>query len=447
MTNTATSGADSFDSDIALFLKLALWFAEKQKMTVDKFLYWFTSYLSKADEKYFASIFPFFNKEQAAAEEILCEILKKDFRIQRKKRIVSSKISRQTDWPKTYAKAIPHIPVNYHGSENHEKLDSSLLGALVGIAEEWLKWLSRIDEYNFDKSIATRKKNLTSAVDLAKKRGVVARSTILTRQHQQKVLKHIKADKRDLFLRSINRWYGQLVSDLSPTMELIEKIIRKNFKDDGNLDNLFEATCHLSIVKAATEGSSNWKLISHTENTSSKTVYNLKREDINFRLGKGNPKNLFPSSEYAKSDKSDRMLQIRELAGQTGSGYQPDIVMGFYLDSDIEKPHVIFGDAKRYLNSDVSGAYKSTIASTMVAYGHWGKLEIKPEQDWENAFFSPVMPFFTLFHISSKSATDSYEEGCSPVREFTLQQMEEETLLEAWFNHITEQIKNVFKTD
>ena len=175
--------------------------------------------------------------------------------------------------------------------------------------------------------------------------------------------------------------------------------------------------------------------------------------------------------DRAKPDKySERMLQLRELAGQTGSGYQPDIVMGFYHDHgdhDEKNPHVIFGDAKRYPESGIAGAYKSTIASTMIAYGHWGKLEIKAEPCWDKAFRAPVQPFFTLFFVpSSKDGKIRKQQILAdfPIREFTLQQMQapfvkeqppchqketqdENTDINAWFKKITEQIEKLFSVE
>jgi len=460
--------------DVKLFLDLAFWFGKKRAMTVNQFLGWFTSYLSTNHKNYIKTLVPFFMEEQQRAETTLCELLEKDYLQKKKIRTVKSKITRHVDWPRTYAKATPYLPIKYHSFEIQTQLDISLLGALIGIAEEWKAWLEKIVSWNPDtywnkseeiKNIENRALKLKESIDKAKKRGAIAHFYPLTAKHRQIILNFVKAEDKENFLKSLNRWSDYLVNDLTSAVKKVKIIVADMVNVNANLANLFEATCHLSILKAAIE-SCNWQLISidtDTESTNSRTIYNLKRDDINFRLGKGNPKNLFKNSSYY--DKSERMLQIRELSGQTGSGYQPDIVMGFYTDSgdhDDKNPHVIFGDAKRYPKSGIAGAYKSTIASTMIAYGHWGKLEIMPVACWKDAFKAPVQPFFTLFFVpeivkqneTEKTNNDGNKQNelstqdfsNQPVREFSLEQMQGKILGE-WFNHITKQIEEGFKTD
>ena len=466
--------------DVKLFIDLALWFGKKREMTVNQFLSWFTSYLSTDNKDYFKRIVPFFMEEQQCAEITLCELLERDYLQKKKIRTIGSKITRHIDWPRTYAKAIPYLPVKYHGVEIQTQLDISLLGALAGIAEEWQIWLETIGAWSSDstwqtspeiKAINRRALKLKKAIGEAKKRGAVSRSYALSAKHRQIILNFVEPENKEAFLKSLNRWSDYSVKDLSSVIAKVERIILKMVSDNANLDNLFEATSHLSILKAATESSSNWTFVATELSVNNKAIYNLKRGDINFRLGKGNPKHLFENSKYAKPDKySERMLQLRELAGQTGSGYQPDIVMGFYHDHgdhDEKNPHVIFGDAKRYPESGIAGAYKSTIASTMIAYGHWGKLEIKAEPCWDKAFRAPVQPFFTLFFVpSSKDGKIRKQQILAdfPIREFTLQQMQapfvkeqppchqketqdENTDINAWFKKITEQIEKLFSVE
>ena len=144
------------------------------------------------------------------------------------------------------------------------------------------------------------------------------------------------------------------------------------------------------------------------------------------------------------------MLGLREVAGFSGSGYEPDIVMGFYKNGQEEQPLVIFGDAKRYKKSDIGGAYKETVGSTMVAYGHWAGLEIGKDPSLD-AFVCPVKPFFTLFHVNNDSAKQRCNQPCEqrmqtgelpPVMAFSLEHMQqgdgEELCL--WFSDIEEQV-------
>ncbi len=442
--------------DIKLFLDLALWFGEKRKMTVNQFLTWFTSYLSPDNKDYFQRIVPFFMEEQQSAERTLCELLERNYLQKKKIRTVGSKITRHVDWARTYAKAMPYIPIKYHGAEMQMQLDISLLGALVGIAREWKAWLEKIIAWSSEsnwketaeiKSIDGRARKLEKAIDHAKKRGAVTCSYALSPKHRQIILNFVKPEEKEAFLKSLNRWSDYSVKDLSSIMGKVERIIKEMICETKNLNNLFEATCHLSILKAVIDGNDGWKIvdieIQQTKN-SRKIAYVLQREDVFFKLGKGKPVHLFPLSEYARNYQNDRMLQIRVMAGQSGSGYEPDIVMGFYRKGHEDVPHVIFGDAKRYLNSAISGAYKSTIASTMVAYGHWGKLEIRSAANWEGAFWAPVNPFFTLFHVPNEINADaekSIQEQLdteSPVVEITLKQMKSDEMT-IWFQSLFKQ--------
>ena len=449
------------NDDVKLFLALALWLGKKREMTVNQFLTWFTSYISTENKDYFKAIVPFFMEEQQRAENTLCSLLERDFLQKKKIRTVGSKITRQTDWSRTYAKAIPNIPIEYHGVEIQKQLDTLLLGALACIAGEWQMWLEKIvawspdDEWKkSDEIIAITKRvfSLKNAIGQVRKRGVVARSSLLSPKHRQIILEFVEPNDREAFLKSLNRWSQYSVKDLKTVMSKIERIIEKMLNDDANLDNLFEATSHLSILKAATDGDSGWSFVSDEISIPRKTLYHLKRGALNFELGKGNPGSLFENSKHIQNNKqADRMLQIRELGGHSGSGYEPDIVMGFYLDGYKHEVYVVFGDAKRYKKSDIAGAYKSTIASTMIAYGHWGKLEIKPNSCWEKAFCSPVKPFFTLFYVpdfGSKNTKKKDEGKDSPVRTFTLEQMKLKSNdgasdLVNWFKALYEQAESV----
>lgn len=458
----------AIEGDVKLFLDLALWFGKKREMTVNKFLSWFSSYLSTDNKDYFKRIVPFFMEDQQRAEITLCELLERDYLQKKKIRTVGSKITRHVDWPKTYAKAIPYFPIKYHGVEIQTQLNISLLGALVGIAGEWKVWLERIVDWKSDtiwkeseeiKAIKKRAAKLTNAIEKAKKRGALAHSYALSAKHRQIILNFVTPENRESFLKSLNRWSDYSVKDLSSVMKKVERIILEMVNDDANLDNLFEATSHLSILKAATEpidkGGRSWLFVSTEISDHKKTTYHLKHENINFKLGKGNPGKLFPESKHVDGQQSDRMLQLRELGGHSGSGYEPDIVMGFYRTGRERDVHVIFGDAKRYKQSDISGAYKSTIAPYMIAYGHWGKLEMKAVPSWEIAFRAPVMPFFTLFYMPKSGENNGGNElepkpepECSPIRTFTLKQMQSDpSCLDDWFAKISNNVKKGFDSN
>lgn len=435
-------------ADVKLFIDLAVWYAEKRDMTVHQFLIWFTSCLSSIKSDDCKKMFPFFLEEQREAEVVLCDLLSRDFVKKQKVRTVGTRINRHTNWPRTYAKSSAQVPLEYYGVEIQKALDSSLLGGLAYVAQEWKEWLEKIVELIPEKESETanfknRVEALKKAIEEARKRGVYLRALVFSPIQRQRILKYVKPEQKKSFLQRISLWNDYRIRNLKPVIEqvtvLIKKMQSEPDKNQTNLNNLFETTSHLSILKAATDAGNGWEFVpTKTDQIS----YHLKSGELCLKLGKGNPGKLFPMCKYSKN--SDRMLQLRQLAGQRGSGYEPDIVMGFYHEGCEDAPHVVFGDAKRYIESDISGAYKSTIASTMVAYGHWGKLSIVPSADWGKAFITDVKPFFTLFVINSETGPEPED---SPVRTITLDQMtlknKNSPELIAWFLSLSEQAKKV----
>lgn len=461
----------------SLFCKQAVWFAEDSGMTLSQFLNWVTSYLKDLDKGFLEKMLPFLDKEQVEAEKLLCQLLSKDFRTPRKTRTVSSLISRRTNWPRTYQKAFPLIPSKYHNTLTANPLDIAFMGALAGIAEEWAIWLENILErcsgiLSKDK-LKNRSEKLNRAVKGIKGQGVRPTYLPLTPQQRQAILRHIPADKHKLFQKSLRRW--QSYSSKTITKKYVDQLwkliddLSGNGTSENNLDFLFEATCHLCILRTAKE--ENWQfeheaLLSNPPINWNNPPYRLRnKEGLHLILGKGNPYKLLADKHpYGKSDeKSDRMLGLRQLSvcAEKATGYQPDIVMGFYHDhpNDPENNlHVVFGDAKRYEYSDIAGAYKETVASTMIAYGHWGKLSIKPCDKWQDAFESAVNPFFTLFYMKKEGGGTVINPGkhlekdkVPPVLAFEFEDMnqadsgEPSEALKMWFKRLEEQVDTVLK--
>lgn len=454
----AEQGYDAIEPDVALFIDRATWFGRERKMTVYQFLDWFTGYLDVEDRRFILEALPFFHKEHQKAEKILCTLLETDFRNKQKVRTIRSHITRNTDWPRTYVKAFPLAPQKYYQVETHLIQDNVLLGILADIAYGWagiarnLVALFDQDEQNqLDiQNLVSRAINLEKAVHAVQTRGVRIHARPLSTQYRQVIMRVLKPEEHKLFLNILNYWVG---NDLEPTIKNLTALIRKQTQEDkyNNLETLFETTCHLCILYAAIENG--WQLKIETKETKRKTPakYHLKKDKRNFILGKGNPKNLFIKSPYTHPEnKSDRMLALRELAGITGTGYEPDIVMGFYKDEQEDAPIVIFGDAKRYGKSDIAFAYKETVSSTMIAYGHWGGLQIDTSASWNDAFRSPVSPFFTLFYVKNTKNKQIFpspreqrekEKSCPPIIAIELEYMNENPEeMDLWFQEIENKV-------
>ncbi len=451
-----------------LFHTQAAWFAQDSGMTIGRFLDWAVTYLVDLDRDFLKRMLPFLDEDQKEAEKLLCDLLKIDFRTPARVRTVTTSITRQTSWARTLQKAFPSIPSRYHNTAIVKPPDIALIGTMAGLAREWARWLDHIRErcsepLNRGHQLQERIKHLNKAVSLVKHRGVRPTSLPINSRQRQTIRRHLPPDKYKLFQRCLGRW--QRYSSKRITEEYIERIWQLAGKDDENvkntnLDALFEATSHLSICRSARNAGWNFE---STENAVS-PPYCLEKPNTTLRLilGKGNPYKLLKEihSHGERNDNSDRMLGLRRLAVTAGqaSGYQPDIVMGFYRDPPVNgdrRLHVVFGDAKRYEHSDIAKAYKETIASTMIAYGHWGKLSIRPEVEWQDAFDCPVNPFFTLFYVRRDGDDpidpEQYlENDIPPVLAFELQYMQPNgggqpsPSMTRWFERLEEQIAHEF---
>ncbi|MFP7754442.1 hypothetical protein ACLG6S_07280 [Thermodesulfobacteriota bacterium B35] len=457
------------EPDLKLFIDRAAWFASEHTMTVHQFLDWFTGYLEVGDRRFIVDALPFFQEDHLRAERILCSLLETDFRRKHKVRGVSSRITRNTDWPRTYAKAFPLVPQRYYQVEARLVLDDNLLGVLAALAQSWTNIIRKLEEMFSDDSgttalnrdLAGRAKRLEQAVQCVTQRGVRPHSRPLSSQYRQTIMRALKPADAKCFLNILDYWNSY---DLKKTASHLAIMVGRltNKAQNSSLASLFEMTTNLCILHAAMK--EGWLLhrvkIRSRNSTKSIFTFHLKKKQgrWNCVLGKGNPRIVFPDSTFAKTEsESDRMLGLRKQAGFGGSGFEPDIVMGFYPDGQENNPVVLFGDAKRYAKSDIARAYKETVASTMVAFGHWAGLEITGNATWHSAFCCPVNPFFTLFYLNNtvQSSTrpsgrrmDGRPPGHSrpfpPVVAISLEYMqgEDNQELRAWFREIVQQIEN-----
>jgi hypothetical protein len=443
------------EPDVTLFINQATWFGKERKMTVCRFLDWFTGYLAVQDRRFILEALPFFQREHQQAEEILCALLETDFRKRQKIRLTSTRITRNTDWPRTYIKAFPLVPQKFHQIKTRLVPDHILLGLLADLARSWagiarnLVEMFTLDEQNpFEsQALAGRAKKLEHAVQAVQRRGIQPRARPLSTQYRQAIIRMLEPADQKLFLNSLNYWNSYDLAKVAKDMAALirQQVVRDNIT---GLVSLFEVTTNLCILRAVIKNE--WKLHSVGSKTDkNKNIYpfHLKKNDKNLIFGKGRPEILFPKHSHTQPD---RMLALRELAGFSGSGYEPDIVMGFYRDGQEMQPLVIFGDAKRYEKADLAKAYKETVASTMIAYGHWAGLEIKQDADCENGFKCPVKPFFTLFHINNNQKNQickrprdqrTEDDNLPPVMAIALEHLQGDgEELRCWFCEIDNQV-------
>ena len=129
---------------------------------------------------------------------------------------------------------------------------------------------------------------------MAQKRGIVPRAFALSLKHRQDILKHVASNDKDTFLKSLNRWSQYSLKDLQEVLDKVKLLINKMLSRNEklNLNGLFEATSHLSILRAVLDGKDDWNIVDvevqKTKN-SHKIAYLLQREDVFFKLGKGKP--------------------------------------------------------------------------------------------------------------------------------------------------------------
>lgn len=431
-------------ADIRLFIERAVWIADQRRMTVGDFLEWITPYFSKIDRHFIEKSLRLFEPEQKTAERVLCELLSAALYRQQKVRTASTRISRNTNWPRTISKAFPQVPQTFHKDEILFPLDERLLGILAYIARGWIDLQARVEKsIGRQPGLSERRRKLQQVVDRLQSKGIPPCTRPLNMNHRRALQQKIKPLDQKPFFNSLNYWSSR---DIRPVAENLTELLCEEQKDAAaeNRDNLFEVTTHLCILYAAI--SAEWQLVDATD-----ARYHLSKGNLHMILGKGRPERVMPEN----SDNVDRMLGIRKLATQDNpTGYQPDVVMGFYLEGAESDPLVIFGDAKNYRNSNIAHAYKETVCSTMIAYGHWAKLSIVPEQAWEDAFICPVYPFFTLFCIQADNSNrivppseQKKNEKEPPVKTLELNHMratDEMYEMDKWFNSIEQKIRSHF---
>ena len=442
-----------------LFIQQATWLGHELQMNTARFLEWLTSYVEVKDRDFILQALPFFQtRKHRWAEETLCELLETDFRTQQKVRSTSTRIHRKTDWPRTYIKAYPLAPQRYHIVETKAVPDHILLGILAALARSWAGIARKLAlMFNDGHDFAMRAESLENAVHSARSRGIRPCPGTLTSHYQQTIRRMIPPEKAKTFLDILLHWNNPIQQETAKQLALLLKRMPGPAQAVDNQDTLFELTTHLSILRAAREkgwildGTSSGRDVKNTS-----FCFQLRKNGFFCRLGKGNPKKIFPESSIAKKD-SDRMLGLRRLAIENfgGSGYEPDIVLGFYRTGQENSPIVVFGDAKNYKNSEISKAYKETVASTMVAYGHWAGLSITNENVPAAAFNCPVRPFFTLFCVlkdtvtmrpPSKQRDEDNPDAIPVVLTFPLTDMEkfgDNSELNQWFSKINERVDKV----
>ena len=358
------------------------------------------------------------SQEQERAERALIELLELDLSATNSVWEGCRDIRRDTNWARTYERAVVTPPTLYYRKAINRQPDHQLREALLHQAVLWRDLLSSLEQeavYGeriraLDQAVASHSRNARMTQPIT--------TMLLRRLSRHGPQARVVAERLSALYKA--QWQ-------QPSSDAVKRWLRECAKDwwkacgsnERRLHGLFEFSILLSITRAGHQ-SSHWKL-DHISMDDGGFRARLIREDRGFvcEISKQPPgEDAYKSIRY----------QSGMTAHQDARDSQPDICICFARRDALQKNQLLtsldrsqritlLGDSKRNGSAEKKGAnYLREGLRTGTYYQAAFAKELGLEINEEGLIDGPVRPFFTLFFRQGIETLSSTEEAIRDIQ-------------------------------
>jgi hypothetical protein len=392
------------DPLVELFIEHASWFAKHIPFGTRGTVFdWVFARLSTENVEKMRTFFRIDRVEQREAEKAVAEFFEREERptVERREWATTTKITRTTDWARTYEQSITSVPTEYCSREVREVPDERLLSSLAGLARQWLILLGKLQEGDGD--YQSRIDRLRNAVP---NRFLGSAYEISFGPEEMRRLRRSSSEtaaKLEPVRRFWSRGFGE--EDEEALRNLAGGIDRSDVKND---DTLLELVAALSVARAAVEGADSpiadaWEIERVEIGSGKYPSIVLASDQLRCEIAKGQP-----GAMKRRETTEDRLIEVFEKMGLNSTGHEPDLLLKFWRVGSASDSVFALGDAKRNESNDgddyIRTSIKGTATAYMAAFGHLAGLTMRESRD--GAFEQRLEPAVTLFFRQGISAID-----------------------------------------
>lgn len=365
-TNGSTAETSSRDWLVDTFIDHSTWLApylsNPSRMGVFQ---WLVEHLTSDAVKELESILRLDSRVQQKAEEQLIDFFEQNSRpkIRRRVKRRSRQISRRTDWGRTMGRAVHNPPTVYWEDRRIKVPDVQLMQALVSTARSWSSVLRKAEKFE-------RANNLTSSYEHLPNRW---KKPAPLGRRELKRLRRFDPQLAKVIEAALHYWRQQLDDRNSEDFrQLLLKLVdgADAFDQSSDRNVLMELTVTVAIARAVTEGEGPtdsfgdrcWQLERLLLEQDDVPPVRLRSGELCCEISKKKPDNQL------RVDGLDRNVDILNEIGVSADGYEPDIVLQFWLEKQTDQFIFAFADAKRNQSDDGQGYIRTSLKDTATAY-------------------------------------------------------------------------------
>lgn len=396
-TDVSTVETSSRDWLVETFIDHSTWLApylsNPSRMGVFQ---WLVEHLTSDAVQELKGLLRLDSRVQQKAEEQLIEFFEESSRPKIRRRVQrrSRKISRRTDWGRTLGRAVHSPPTVYWENRRINVPDVQLMQALVSTARSWSSVLRKAGKPG-------RAENLTSAFEHLPNRW---KKPAPLGRRQLKRLRRFDSQLARVIEAALHYWRQKLDDRNSEEFRrLLMKLVEGTdaFDRSSDRDTLMELTVTAAIARAVSEGEQStnsfgdrcWQLERLSLEQDDVPPVRLRSGKLCCEISKKKPDNQLPVEGL------DHNVDLLDKIGVSADGYEPDIVLKFWLEQQADQFIFAFADAKRNQSDDGKGyiraSLKDTATAYLVAFAHlMGK---PPESVPPHKIGTAVNPAVTIF--------------------------------------------------
>lgn len=396
-------GRTEAEEELDFFLELALWLAPRlADPTIEGLSVWLAHNVRDTHSKHIlAQLLLLDHPVRKAGEEALIHVLASQLPCRVHVKTISRAAERNVDWPMTILQSAGQFPERFVLSSTATISDTRLKGALLYLAEVWHKQLATFGLPEYQARVNALRKALEPWF------GTRYARTFFTARAENRLMR-IDAPRCQLIGRALRLLHTRLPTNESEFLGAINeqyRLLRERIghmvrgeaiperKQRSLLDNIFEVSTRLSIVRAAERAGFNASI---RERKGRAPVFFLARGSLVCEVGKG------PPWREDDTPHDDRLISLRTDAGLGSRPSEPDVVLKFFLATGGSPSIFVLGDSKRntrdtegnwgYLRDslDVAVAYQ-------VAYGHLLQATLDPNVPGVKTALTPSFTLFTRY--------------------------------------------------
>lgn len=324
---------------------------------------WLVDHLTSEAVKELQDVLQLDSRVQKKAESQLIDFFEQNSRpkIQRRVQRRSRQISRSTDWGRTLGRAVHSPPTSYWENRRIEVPDVQLIQALVTTARSWSSVLRKAKKTG-------RAADLTASFEHLPNRWKQPASL---GRRELKRLRRFNPQLARVLEAALHYWRQQLDDrDRDEFRRLLLKLVDSAdaFKRHTDRNTLMELAVTVAIARAVSENDDSasdarlWQLERLSLEQDEVPPIQLRSGDLCCEISKTKPDNQLPV------DGVDRSVELLDQIGVNADGYEPDIVLKFWLAHQSDQVIFAFADAKRNQSDDGKGYIRTSLKHTATAY-------------------------------------------------------------------------------